>query len=436
MEVGRVPTTGAGSRIDTPIQGLESQAVQTAPVEHGVGLEAVVVVAAGAVLWGLVGGRLERGDITAPIAFIALGLLAANEPLQLLDISPSSETVRAVAELTLALVLFSDASSVDLGALRRDTGVPARLLFLGLPLTIALGCGVALLVLPGVDGWLALLIAASVAPTDAALGAPIMENRRIPARVRRVLNVESGLNDGIATPVVAFAIAGAAVATHTADAVSLKTAVADLALGALTGGASGFAGGWLLRRTARLGWASSSFRPIAVLGVALFAYAVAVNADANGFVAAFVGGMAFGSVMDKGEQEALELTTNAGGVGSIVVWFIFGAFLIPVLEHSSWSAVVYAVVSLTVVRMVPVALALLGTGLDRATVLVLGWFGPRGLASVVFALIALDGLDGKDGRMVLGVISVVVLMSVIAHGVSARPVGSWYTRRNSREGAG
>jgi NhaP-type Na+/H+ or K+/H+ antiporter len=405
-------------------------------VEHGVGLEAVVVVAAGAVLWGLVGGRLERWDITAPIAFIAFGLLAANEPFHLVDLSPGSETVRTIAELTLALVLFSDASGVDLGALRRDAGVPARLLFVGLPLTIALGCGVALIVLPGVDGWLALLIAASVAPTDAALGAPIMENRRIPARVRRILNVESGLNDGIATPVVAFAIAGAAAATHVAGASGIGQAVVDLVGGVVIGAGAGVVGGWLLRRAAVAGWASTSFRPIAVLGVALFAYAVAVNTGANGFVAAFVGGMAFGSVMNRDERDALELTRDAGSLGSVVVWFLFGALLIPVVEHSSWSAVVYALVSLTVVRMIPVALALLGTGIDLVTVLVLGWIGPRGLASVVFALIAFDGLDGEDARTALSTITVVVLISVIAHGVSARPMARWYARRNNEGSAG
>lgn len=406
------------------------------PVEHGVGLEAVVVVAAGAVLWGLVGGRLEHWDITAPIAFIAFGLLAANEPLHLVDLSPGSETVRTIAELTLALVLFSDASSVDLGALRRDAGVPARLLFVGLPLTIVLGCGVALLVLPGVDAWLALLIAASVAPTDAALGAPIMENQRVPERVRRILNVESGLNDGIATPVVAFAIAGAAVATHVADAGGIGQAVVDLAGGVAIGATVGLAGGWLLRRASAAGWASRSFRPIAVLGLALFAYTVAVNTGANGFVAAFVGGMAFGSVMDTAERDALELTRDAGSLGSVVVWFLFGALLVPVLEHSSWSAVVYALVSLTVVRMVPVALALLGTGIDRVTVAVLGWFGPRGLASVVFALIAFDALDGEDARTVLSTVVVVVLVSVIAHGVSARPMARRYARRKNRETPG
>jgi NhaP-type Na+/H+ or K+/H+ antiporter len=210
----------------------------------------------------------------------------------------------------------------------------------------------------------------------------------------------------------------------------------DLAAGVAIGAVVGVVGGWLLRRANAAGWASASFRPIAVLGLALFAYAVAVNTGANGFVAAFVGGMAFGSVMDKGEQDALELTRDAGSLGSVVVWFLFGVLLVPVLEHASWSAAVYAAVSLAVVRMVPVALALLGTGVDRVTLLVLGWFGPRGLASVVFALIAFDGLDGGDAQMVLRTIVVVVLMSVVAHGISARPMARWYARRVGEERAG
>jgi NhaP-type Na+/H+ or K+/H+ antiporter len=340
--------------------------------------------------------------------------------------------VRAIAEITLALVLFSDASRVNLGALRHDAGVPSRLLFVGLPLTVALGCAVALAVFSGVDGWLALVIAASVAPTDAALGAPIMDDDRIPARVRRILNVESGLNDGIATPVVAFAIVGAASVTHVAGATTIGAAVADLALGAVTGAASGVVGGWLLRLADAVSWASPSFRPIAVLGVALFAYTAAVNAGGNGFVAAFIGGMAFGSVTVTRREEGLELTTDSGTLGSVVVWFIFGALLWPVLEQVSWTTFVYAALSLTVVRMVPVALALVGSGLDRVTVLVVGWFGPRGLASVVFALIAYDSLDSADAHRALSTISVVVLLSVLAHGVSARPVASWYARRIDR----
>ncbi len=359
-------------------------------------------------------------------------MIAANEPLKLVDIQVNSFTVRTIAEITLALVLFSDASRVNFHSLRRDAAVPARLLLIGLPITIGLGCAVGLIVFGGIDPWVAAVIGAAVAPTDAALGAPIMEDESIPRRVRRILNVESGLNDGIATPVVMFFIAGAATEAHVAGATGPAAALADLVIGAAVGGTLAAAGGWLLEQATKRGWASSSFRPVAVLGLALSSYTVAVGAGGNGFVAAFVGGLAFGWVMKRDESEALELTADAGTVGSIIIWFLFGALLIPTLEHVTGTMVLYAALSLTLVRMVPVALSLMGAGLDRATVGIMGWFGPRGLASVVFALIAFDTIDPVDARFVLGTVTVVVLMSVVAHGVSARPLAALVRRSGCR----
>jgi NhaP-type Na+/H+ or K+/H+ antiporter len=209
----------------------------------------------------------------------------------------------------------------------------------------------------------------------------------------------------------------------------LGRAVVDIAVGVLIGGGSGIVGGWLLQRAVNAGWASHAFRPLAVLGIALFAYAATLLASGNGFVAAFVGGLAFGSVTLDGLAESLEMTADAGALGSVVVWFLFGALLVTTLGHTSWNAFLYAVLSLTLVRMVPVALALLGASIDRATVAVVGWFGPRGLASVVFGLIAFDSLDQHDGQTVLGTVSVVVVLSVVAHGLSARPIARWYSRR-------
>jgi len=273
------------------------------------------------------------------------------------------------------------------------------------------------------------VIGAAVAPTDAALGAPIMEDERIPRRIRRILNVESGLNDGIATPFVMFFIAGAATEANVVGATGPVSALADLAVGVLVGVLVGAAGGWLLELASRRGWAAGSFRPVAVLGLAILAYAGALQAGGNGFIAAFVGGLAFGSMVRDEHAGNLELVTDAGELLSVVVWFLFGALLLHALEHADWRAVVYAVLSLTVVRMLPVALALLGSHLDRATVGVMGWFGPRGLASIVFALLAFDSLDPGDGQTVLATIAVVVLLSVVAHGASASPLARWYARR-------
>jgi NhaP-type Na+/H+ or K+/H+ antiporter len=398
-------------------------------VDHGSGPAVLATVAACIVLWGLVGARLERFNITAPIAFVVLGLVAANEPLALIEVHPGSSTVRIIAELTLALVLFGDASRVNFRALRRDAAVPTRLLLIGLPLTIALGTGVALVVFGGIDPWLAALIGAAVAPTDAALGAPIMEDQRIPRRIRRVLNVESGLNDGIATPFVMVFIAGAASEANVVGASGPAAALADLGIGVLVGVFVGFAGGWLLDHARDRGWASPGFRPVAVLGLAVFAYAGALQLGGNGFIAAFVGGLTFGSVLRDERAEGLELVTDGGELLSVIVWFLFGTFLVQVLGYADWRSVVYAALSLTVVRMLPVSVALVGTGLDQSTVRIIGWFGPRGLASVVFALLAFDALDMNEGRTALAVITTVVLGSVLAHGVSASPLAGWYARR-------
>lgn len=398
-------------------------------MDHGSGPAVLATVAACIVLWGLVGARLERFDVTAPIAFVALGLIVANPPLELIEVHPGSSTVRIIAELTLAFVLFGDASRVNFRALRDDAAVPTRLLLLGLPLTIALGTGVALVVFGGIDPWLAALIGAAVAPTDAALGAPIMEDRRIPRRIRRVLNVESGLNDGIATPFVMLFIAGAASEANVVTASGPAAALADLGIGVLVGAIVGLAGGWLLDHALDRGWAPPGFRPIAVLGLALLAYAAALQLGGNGFIAAFVGGLAFGTALRDDHADGLELVTDGSELLSVVVWFLFGTLLVHVLGYADWRAVLYAALSLTVVRMLPVAVALLGTGLDKATVTIIGWFGPRGLASVVFALLAFDALDTNEGRTALAVIAAVVLLSVLAHGFSAAPLAGWYARQ-------
>ena len=398
-------------------------------MEHELNPEILAVLAGCIVLWGVVGARLQRYDVTAPVAFVVLGLLAANEPLALIDVHPASSTVRTIAELTLALVLFGDASRVNVRQLRRDAAVPARLLLLGLPLTIGLGTAAALVVFGGIDPWLAALIGAAVAPTDAALGAPIMEDRRIPRRVRRVLNVESGLNDGIATPFVTLFIAGAASEAGVAGASSFGSALADLCIGVLVGAVVGFVGGWVLDRAVERGWAATNFRPVAVLGLAVLGYAGALQLGGNGFIAAFVGGLAFGTAARDEHSGALDLVTDGGELLSVVVWFLFGTLLVNALAPADWHTVLYAALSLTLVRMVPVALSLIGTGLDRTTVAIIGWFGPRGLASVVFALLAFDGLNTSEGETALAVITTVVLISVVAHGITASPLAGWYGRR-------
>jgi len=367
-------------------------------MSHGLDTEVLAVAAASVVVWSLCSQRLERLYISAPIAFVVMGLVVTHGPLAFIHFNPHSETVKSLAEVTLALVLFTDASRVNVHELTRDLGLPVRLLAIGLPLTIGVGTAVAFGIVPGVTLWVAASIGAIVAPTDAALGAAIMGDTRIPNRIRRLLNVESGLNDGIATPFVNLFLAGA-VTTEVAHATTVLSAARELLTGAGVGAGVGLVGGWLLARANARGWSDPGFRSLAALGLALVAYGGAIEAHGNGFVAAFVAGMAFGSVVRTDLEPLVDFAEEAGGLLSLMVWLIFGAaMLVPGLEHATWPEFGFAVLALTVVRMVPLAVALMGSGLDRFTVGFIGWFGPRGLASVVFGLIAYDSLSCRWSR--------------------------------------
>ncbi len=387
---------------------------------------AIATFAGCVVIWALFSARLERFNVTAPIAFVVFGLVVAHQPVSLITVGLHSSTVLHIAEFTLALVLFADASRVNVRELRADPRPPLRLLGIGLPLTVVLGTAVAAVLYGGLGGWVVLLIGAIVAPTDAALGASILENHRVPIRVRRALNVESGLNDGIVTPLVTVCIVGA-VASEVAHAESAGGALVDLLIGVGIGFGVGLVGAALLRWSRAHGLDAPRFRPLAVLGLAFFIYSVTVEAGGNGFVAAFVGGMAFGSIAPPDEAAILEFTDDMGELLSLLVWFLFGAaMIVPAFHHVIWQDVVFALLALTVVRMAPVAVALAGVGLDRPTIVFVGWFGPRGLASVVFSLIAVDSLSAADGQRVIAAVTVTVLLSVALHGITSLPLSARY----------
>src|SRR5580704_4437639 len=236
----------------------------------------LAIVAAAIFIWGALSARLERFDVTAPITFVLAGLLLTHGPLAPLGFAPSTETVKTLAEITLVLVLFSDASRVGLRDLRTDMGLCVRLLAVGLPLTIGLGTLLALPVVGGTNLWLALLVGAALAPTDAALGAGMMVNRAVPVRIRRLINVESGLNDGIATPFVLIALAGVQHSEHTGGLGPAGAAAAELALGVAIGVVVGGVGGYVVKVASDRGWVAGSFAGSAVLALAVCAYACAL----------------------------------------------------------------------------------------------------------------------------------------------------------------
>ncbi|WP_426573466.1 cation:proton antiporter [Aquihabitans sp. McL0605] len=400
-----------------------------------------LLVAVGALVffWSVVAGRVERLDVTGPIVFVLAGMVLGNGPLRTVDISVGTTTMHVVAEVTLVLVLFADASRVNLDDLRRSSGLPIRLLAIGLPLTFALGFALAAVVFTDLPWELAALLGAVLAPTDAALSAAIVSDESLPQGIRRAINVESGLNDGIATPAVTTFIASAAVAIgagalHDTASAAGTAAVVDIVGGAAIGAAIGFGGGRVIVAARARGWIVPGGRQVAVLMLAALSFGVSRELDVNYFVAAFVAGMAFRAASGVDDAEATELPELLGRVLSLAVWFVFGAALVvDELKLVDWRIAVYAVLSLTVVRMVPVAISMIGSGTGRPATLFIGWFGPRGLASVVFGLLIVEELPTADPgvQTILAVISLTVLLSVLAHGLSGRPLSQWMARQSA-----
>jgi sodium/hydrogen antiporter len=384
--------------------------------------------------YALVADRLDRLSVGPALVFVAVSLLLSEEVLGWISLDPVAEPIKILAEVTLTLVLFADASAIGVRALRRDVRAVALLLVIGLPLTIVLGTIAALALFPGVSLGMALLIGATLAPTDAALGQAVVTDPSVPARIRRLLNVESGLNDGIATPVVFFALA-LATAGPEGGSGWVGDALLDLLLGTGVGVAMGVAGGWFLLFADQRRWTSAVSRQLFVLALAAAIYLVAGAAGGNGFVAAFVGGFAFGGITRHREAGAVRFTEAQGSLLAIAVWTGFGLSLAGHVFTDLWdpAAILYAVLSLTVIRMVPVALALIRHRFDARTVLFIGWFGPRGLASIVFLIIGLEGLEqaGVAAGPFVATVTWTVLLSVVLHGLTARPLAARYGRSAS-----
>ena len=404
-------------------------------------MPALVTAVFGLVVVGYVTAAhyLDRWNVTAPIVFTAVGTVIGIWFWAGTD----TTIVHGIAEIGLALILFHDAAQVRPRQIRSDAGPCARLLLIGLPLTILLGVVTAQLLMPGVGIWLALLLATALAPTDAGLGAPTVLNPVVPVRIRRILNVESGLNDGLATPVVLFAIAAAADSESGSVGVgsAVGAALVELAGGLVVGVLLGAGCGRLLAYARRISNVPTELLTVAALAIPVAAYYGSVALHANGFVAAFVAGTAFAAAFTRptsrrpvvaadATEEPLQLTAWVSTALSYAVWSLFGVIGVAQLFRMlSWPGVIFAVLSLTVLRMLPVAIALLGSRFTARTVLFVGWFGPRGLASVIFALIAVEELELTDEtRIVIGAITVTVLLSVILHGVSAAPWADRYGR--------
>jgi NhaP-type Na+/H+ or K+/H+ antiporter len=388
---------------------------------------ALAVIALVLMAYAAVSGRLASTPVTQAMVFVTVGLLVGNRVLELIEVDAASQFVRHLAEATLTLVLFTDAVRVKLGRLRRESLVPARLLGIGLPLTIVAGTLAGLGLLPGLDLWTAAALATMLAPTDAALGLPVVSNRRLPSRIRQGLNVESGLNDGVCVPLLIIFLTIAEAEQGSAHVEPLRVILEEIGFGAAGGVAAGALGAWVLRGFAARGWMDGTWKQINAVATPLMAYMVASALGGSGFIAAFVAGIVFRAVAGGRAETTTYLAEESGELLNAVTFLLFGAVLLgPALGDPDWRVIGYAVLSLTVVRLLPVALAMLGTGMRWVTVGFLGWFGPRGLASIVFVLILVEQTDLAERSLLLDVVTWTVALSVFAHGISAWPGANRY----------
>ena len=374
--------------------------------------------------------RLGGTPITPAILFVGFGLLVGPEAIDAVDLSSGSSTVRTLAEATLALVLFCDASRIDLGRLRQAADVPVRLLGVGLLLTIILGAAVAAVIFGQLSIEEAVILAIVLAPTDAALGQAVVTEPRVPSRIRQGLNVESGLNDGICVPLLFAAVAVADIESEISHGRSpIELVVEEIGFGIMGGVAAGLLVALIIREASRRDWIAPAWKQVVPAAGAALAYGIAAALGGSGFIAAFVGGIVFRRALGRDPEELNRLSEEVGSVLNGVTFILFGAILLgPALGELSWELALYAVLSLTLIRMVPVVIAMLGAHARRPTLAFLGWFGPRGLASIVFAVIVVEESNLPHEHLLVLAIYLTVGLSVLAHGLTAAPLAARYAR--------
>jgi len=396
----------------------------------------LTVFAAFAFAYSIVASRLERTPINGALVYVGFGMLLGPQGLGLINLEVDGEAISRLAEFALAICLFTDSSNANLSVLRRIETAPVRLLLIGLPLTIAFGLGLGILLFDNLGFFEIALIATMLAPTDAALGKAVVTNPAVPEKVRESLNVESGLNDGICVPVILFFLALAAGSVEASDsaALVLKLPLEVIGIGVVVGLLLAVVGGFALRTCAARGWVTGTWLQMPVIALALMCFGLAQWLGGSGFIACFVGGLAFGGLTREHKEQFLESAEGTADALALLTWFTFGTIAIGLLfNHFSWQAVIYAVLSLTIVRMLPVYLSLIGKHLQTDTVLFIGWFGPRGLASIVFAvMVAAQHLAGNN--TILTTVAWTILLSVVAHGLTANILASRYGSRAEQRG--
>jgi NhaP-type Na+/H+ or K+/H+ antiporter len=385
--------------------------------------------------YSLVAGRLERAATSGPIVFVVAGLLMGPLGLGWFDGDVSRTGLRVLADLTLALILFIDAANADLSILKRQFRIPSRMLLFGLPGVIVLGTIIAALLFDTLSLFEAAILGTILAATDAALGKAVVTNKAVPAQIREGLNIESGLNDGLCVPIL-FVFIALAIGSGTeggSTMLALKLVIQELGIGLVVGLGLTAVASWALRWCNNKGWVTDIWKQVTVVALSVACFSVAQSLHGSGYIAAFTGGLLFGF---KAKDATHRLVLAAEGTGetlALMTWMLFGATVIgQSVQHFTWEMLVYALLSLTVIRMLPIFLSLTGTGVSTSSKLFLSWFGPRGLASIVFAIIVINkGVPG--GKFVAMIVVLTVFFSLVAHGVSANPLSKLLGQREVKE---
>ena len=384
----------------------------------------LAILAAFVFFYSIVAGRLEKTPLSGALVFVLFGLIFGPLGFDFLKLRVDAELLSTLAELTLALVLFSDASNANLRELKHSFHIPQRLLLIGLPLTIVLGFTTGILLFDGLGLFEIALLATMLAPTDAALGKAVVTNPAVPSNIREGLNVESGLNDGICVPMllIFLTLATTELVDGDVSSLALELLAKAIGIGVLVGVGFTLIGSRLLRVFERKDWVTESWQQLPVPALAMSCYALSQWLGGSGFIACFVGGLLFGALAKRHKHKLLLAAEGTGDTLALLTWVAFGAVVVgQSFAAMSWQIILYSVLSLTLVRMLPVFLVLGGMGLRNDEKLFMGWFGPRGLASIVFAVIVLNAhLPGGDNISMTVVCT--IIMSVVAHGLSANPL--------------
>jgi NhaP-type Na+/H+ or K+/H+ antiporter len=396
--------------------------------------QVLAILAGFAFVYSVIAARIEKTPFSGAVVYLAFGLICGPSVLAVFNVQMDQDGLKQLAEWTLALVLFTDSAKANLPVLRRSKWIPIRLLVIGLPLTIVAGGLAGWMFFPNLTWVEIALLATILAPTDAALGQAVVTNPSVPASVRESLNVESGLNDGICVPVllIFLSLGLDSFGNATTQELVTRLPLQEIGIGAGVGLALALSGSWLVHTCGSRNWLAGTWRQVPIVALALLMLALAQQLGGSGFIACFVGGLVFGGTTHRHKNQLLDGADCTGKVFSMLTWFLFGAVAVgQSLQQLSPTIFLYAILSLTVLRMVPVMICLLGLKLRLDTQCFIGWFGPRGLASIVFIVMAShSNLPGNE--TLVAVATWTITLSIIAHGISAVPLATVFGDRVTR----